>query len=220
MSGLISSVYMFVTLTGVNICTLSLKLPIKIMMDIRWLSLSMRLNCIMKRSSSLRASRGFLSLSYCRRSFISASVGKKRIKHSTKSTRVVRRSNLQEHRPTWAVTQNWHAVLSVKCSGCLGDCLVVLIKVGGSHRGCSYDWTWTYVWIARQMMSDAWPAFRRVIARFLALLASSSEILDGPFWGSFCLDRVKSTAGPWALVLNNSSNPSTSRAYEGAVPRK
>lgn len=66
----------------------------------RWLSLSIRLNCIMKRSSSLRASRGFLSLSYCRRSFISASVGKNRIKHSTKSTRIVRRSKLQKHKTT------------------------------------------------------------------------------------------------------------------------
>lgn len=86
------------SLTGVNIWTLSLKLPMKIMMDMRWLSLSMRLNCIMKRSSSLRASRGFLSLSYCRRSFISASVGKNRIKHSTKSTRIVRRSKLQKRK--------------------------------------------------------------------------------------------------------------------------
>lgn len=80
-------------------------------MDIRWLSLSMRLNCIIKRSSSLRASRGFLSLSYCRRSFISASVGKNRIKHSTKSTRVVRRSNLQKHEPKRSVMENTRAVL-------------------------------------------------------------------------------------------------------------
>ena len=65
----------------------------------------MRLNCIMKRSSSLRASRGFLSLSYCRRSLISASVGKNRIKHSTKSTRIVRRSKLQKHKATCTFTQ-------------------------------------------------------------------------------------------------------------------
>lgn len=89
----------------------------------------MRLNCIMKRSSSLRASRGFLSLSYCRRSFISASVGKKRIKHSTKSTRVVRRSKLQKHKATYAVTQktgnpsctaSLSAVMSVSyyCNNC------------------------------------------------------------------------------------------------------
>lgn len=88
-----------VCLTGVNIWTLSVKLPMKVMIDMRWLSLSMRLNCIMNRSSSLRASRGFLSLSYCRRSFTSASVGRKRIRHSTKSTRTVRRSNLQKHKP-------------------------------------------------------------------------------------------------------------------------
>lgn len=96
----------FSFLTGVNICTLSLKLPIKIMIDMRWLSLSIRLNCIMKRSSSLSASTGFLSLSYCRRSFISASVGKNLIKHSTKSTRIVRRSNLQKHKPTYPVMHN------------------------------------------------------------------------------------------------------------------
>lgn len=92
-------------LTGVNIWALSLKLPMKIMMDMRWLSLSMRLNCIMKRSSSLRASRGFLSLSYCRKSFTSASVGKNRIKHSTKSTRIVRRSKLRKHKATETVAQ-------------------------------------------------------------------------------------------------------------------
>jgi len=83
-------------LTGVNIWTLSVKLPMNVMIVMRWLSLSMRLNCIMNRSSSLRASRGFLSLSYCRRSFTSTSVGRKRIKHSTKSTRTVRRSNLNK----------------------------------------------------------------------------------------------------------------------------
>lgn len=92
-----------VCLTGVNIWTLSEKLPMKVMMDMRWLSLSMRLNCIMKRSSSLRASRGFLSLSYCRRSFTSASVGRKRMRHSTKSTRTVRRSNLHKQKPNCLV---------------------------------------------------------------------------------------------------------------------
>lgn len=87
--------YLSLCLTGVNIWTLSEKLPMNVMMDMRWLSLSMRLNCIIKRSSSLRASRGFLSLSYCRSSFTSASVGRKRMRHSTKSTRTVRRSNLE-----------------------------------------------------------------------------------------------------------------------------
>ncbi len=96
------STYLPVHLTGVSIWTLSVKLPMKVMIDIRWLSLSMRLNCIMKRSSSLRASRGFLSLSYCRSSFTSASVGRKRIRHSTKSTRTVRRSNLQTHHKVWS----------------------------------------------------------------------------------------------------------------------
>lgn len=64
------------------------------------------------------------------------------------------------------------------------------------------------------MTSDPWPAFLSVMARFLALLASSRETLDGAFWGSFCLDSVRSTAGPWALVLNISSNSSTFRSWD------
>lgn len=75
-------------------------------------------------------------------------------------------------------------------------------------------WSSTYVWMARQMTSDPWPAFLSVMARFLALLASSRETLDGAFWGSFCLDSVRSTAGPWALVLNISSNSSTFRSWD------
>lgn len=64
------------------------------------------------------------------------------------------------------------------------------------------------------MTSDPCPAFLSVMARFLALLASSRETLDGAFWGSFCLDSVRSTAGPWAFVLNISSNSSTFRSWD------
>lgn len=55
---------------------------------------SILLNWIMKRSSSVRFSRGLRSFSYCRRTFSSDSVGMNLIKHSTKSTGNVRRSNL------------------------------------------------------------------------------------------------------------------------------
>lgn len=118
-----------VRLTGVNIWALSLKLPMKTMMDMRWLTLSMRLNCIMKRSSSLRASRGFLSLSYCRRSFTSASVGKNRIKHSTKSTRIVRRSKLRKHKATETVAQR------TGCPSCTASPSSV-VSVGVAWSNC------------------------------------------------------------------------------------
>lgn len=85
-------------ITGVSICTLSLKFPMKAMMVIFCMSRSILLNCIMKRSSSVRLSRGLRSFSNCRRILTSFSVGWKRIKHSTKSTGRVRRSNLKEIR--------------------------------------------------------------------------------------------------------------------------
>lgn len=50
-------------LTGVSIWMLSAKLPMKAMMVIFCMSLSILLNCIMNLSSSDRFSRGFLSLS-------------------------------------------------------------------------------------------------------------------------------------------------------------
>lgn len=69
--------------------------------------------------------------------------------------------------------------------------------------------------MALQISSGLLPALRRVIARFLARLASSRDTLLGPFCGAFCLLRVMSTAGPWALVLNISSNSSTFRSWRG-----
>lgn len=80
--------------TGVSICRLSWKLPRKAMPAIRWVSRSTLLKSSMKRSSAASSSRGCRSRSYCRSSFTSASVGRKRIRHSTKSTGSVWRSNL------------------------------------------------------------------------------------------------------------------------------
>lgn len=84
------------SLTGVSITTLSLKLPMKAMIVIFCMSLSILLNCIMNRSSSVKLSRGLRSFSNCRRTLTSFSVGWKRIRHSTKSTGRVRKSNLND----------------------------------------------------------------------------------------------------------------------------
>lgn len=87
-------------LTGVSIWMLSVKFPMKAMMVIFCMSLSILLNCIMKRSSSVRLSSGFRSFSNCRSTFTSVSVGWKRIRHSTKSTGRVRRSKLRRDEST------------------------------------------------------------------------------------------------------------------------
>lgn len=71
----------------------------------------------------------------------------------------------------------------------------------------------TYIWIALQISSGVLPTFRSVMARFLALLESNSETLLRTFWIVFCLLDVTSIAGPWALVLNISSNSSTFRSW-------
>lgn len=85
-------------LTGVSICTLSQKLPMNAMMVIFCMSRSILLNCIMKRSSSVRLSTGLRSFSNCRMTLISFSVGWNRIRHSTKSTGRVRKSKLKHRR--------------------------------------------------------------------------------------------------------------------------
>lgn len=87
--------YFSIHFTGVSICRLSLKLPMKAMMVIRCGSLSILLKSIMNRSSSVSPSIGRRSRSYWRSIFTSLSVGMNRIKHSTKSTGTVRRSNLR-----------------------------------------------------------------------------------------------------------------------------
>lgn len=91
---------------------LSAKFPMKAMMVIFCMSLSILLNCIMNRSSSDKFSRGFLSRSYSRSTFTSFSVGKNLIRHSTKSTGSVFKSNLKtdvdmsvrERKPTLSTT--------------------------------------------------------------------------------------------------------------------
>lgn len=95
---LLLSLFFSFHLTGVSICRLSLKLPMKAMMVIRCGSLSILLKSIMNRSSSVTPSIGRRSRSYWRSIFTSLSVGMKRIKHSTKSTGTVCRSNLREVR--------------------------------------------------------------------------------------------------------------------------
>lgn len=51
------------------------------------------------------------------------------------------------------------------------------------------------------------------MARFLALFASSNVTLLDPFCGIFCLLEERSMAGPWAFVLNISSNSSTFKSW-------
>lgn len=65
----------------------------------------------------------------------------------------------------------------------------------------------TYVCMAVQMLDGLIPAFRKVMAKFLALLLSNRDVLLGAFLeGLFTL--VRSVGLPWALVLNCSSNMS------------
>lgn len=51
------------------------------------------------------------------------------------------------------------------------------------------------------------------MARFLALFASSNVTLFDPFCVIFCLLEERSMAGPWAFVLNISSNSSTFKSW-------
>lgn len=65
----------------------------------------------------------------------------------------------------------------------------------------------TYVSMAVQMLDGLIPAFRKVMAKFLALLLSNRVVLVGAFLdGLFSL--VRSVGLPWALVLKCSSNMS------------
>lgn len=72
---------------------------------------------------------------------------------------------------------------------------------------------WTYTWIALHISSAVFPAFLKVMARFLALFASSNVTLFDPFCVIFCLLEERSMAGPWAFVLNISSNSSTFKSW-------
>lgn len=73
------------------------------------------------------------------------------------------------------------------------------MKVGNAERS-------TYVSMAVQILAGFIPPLRRVIARFLALLASIKDVLVGALWAVFFLILDRSAGFPWALVLNCSSN--------------
>lgn len=65
-----------------------------------------------------------------------------------------------------------------------------------------------YVSIAVQMSVGLLPPLRSVMARFLALLPSIRLTLLGAFWATLTLRVDRAAGGPWALVLNCSSNAS------------
>lgn len=74
--------------------------------------------------------------------------------------------------------------------------------------------------MALQISSGVLPTFLSVMARFFALLESSRVTLLGPFWMTFCLLVVRSIDGPWAFVLNISSNSSTLRSWNTATKNR
>lgn len=172
---------------GVSMLTLSAKLPTKVIMFILWVSLSILLKNSIKRSSSANWSRGRRSRSYWRSTLTSASVGRKRIRHSTKSTGKALRSNLNKT-PT----------VSISCS-------VLYLSKNCFNLAVS-----AYFSIALQISSVVLLAFRNVMAKFLDRLWSRSVTLFTTFWDTLLFVEARSTTGPWALVLNSSSNLSSS----------
>lgn len=68
--------------------------------------------------------------------------------------------------------------------------------------------------MALQISSAERPALRRVMARFLARLASNRVTLLAAFCAVLFLEQMRSRAGPCAFVLNNSSNLSRSRSWQ------
>ncbi len=113
--------------------TLSLKLPTNVMMLILWVSRSILLKRSMKRSSSASWSRGLLSRSYWRSSLLSASVGRNRIRHSTKSTGRAFRSNLQH-------------------SYC-----IVLISEEIFEKIKTLAYVHTFEWLCKSLLWSCWP---------------------------------------------------------------
>lgn len=77
-----------------------------------------------------------------------------------------------------------------------------------------------HVWMALQISSAERPALRRVMARFLARLASSRVTLLAAFCAVLFLEQMRSRAGPWAFVLNSSSNLSRSRSWQELMRRE
>ncbi len=67
-----------------------------------------------------------------------------------------------------------------------------------------------YFSIALQISSVVLLAFRSVMAKFLERLASRRVTLFTAFWATLLFVQERSTMGPWALVLNSSSNLSRS----------
>lgn len=74
--------------------------------------------------------------------------------------------------------------------------------------------------MALQISSAERPALRRVMARFLARLASNRVTLLAAFCAVLFLEQMRSRAGPWAFVLNSSSNLSRSRSWQGLTRRE
>lgn len=74
--------------------------------------------------------------------------------------------------------------------------------------------------MALQISSAERPALRRVMARFLARLASNRVTLLAAFCAVLFLEQIRSRAGPWAFVLNSSSNLSRSRSWQGVTRRE
>lgn len=66
--------------------------------------------------------------------------------------------------------------------------------------------------MAVQMSWTLRPPLRRVMAKFLARLASSRVTLVATFCAALLLAHTRSSAGPCALVLNSSSKRSRSRS--------
>lgn len=75
------------------------------------------------------------------------------------------------------------------------------------------------MWIALQISSAERPALRRVMAKFLARLASNRVTLLAAFCAVLFLEQMRSRAGPWAFVLNSSSNLSRSRSWQELMRR-
>lgn len=67
-----------------------------------------------------------------------------------------------------------------------------------------------YFSIALQISSVVLLALRSVMAKFLERFASRRVTLFTAFWATLLFVQERSTIGPWALVLNSSSNFSRS----------
>lgn len=101
-------------------------------------------------------------------------------------------------------------------AGILGEILSGLPTAWGPGQG---QWE-PHVWMALQISSAEWPALRRVMARFLARLASKRVTLLAAFCAVLFLEQMRSRAGPWAFVLKSSSNLSRSKSWQELMRRE